>query len=145
MSVTGRRLQRLVPTAVLAMGFLVGSPDVFADDAACIAASDREIALRKAGKLQESLKELATCSDAACSPVIRTECTKRIAQLRAALPTLLLRAKDAAGNPLAQVTVTLDGAPFTDSLDGQALPAVPGSHKLHFEVAGQPPEDRAIV
>jgi len=116
-----------------------------ADDAACINAVEQALHLRKSGKLHDALRSLAACSDPACPAEVRAECTQRIDAAGAAMPTLVFAAKDGAGNDLFAVTVAMDGAPLTASLDGRPLSIDPGEHAFRFETAGQPPVDKTLV
>jgi hypothetical protein len=116
-----------------------------ADDAACIAASENEVGLRKQGKIRDAMKELAKCAASTCPAEVSAECGRRIQELNAALPTVVLSATDAGGSELVAVSVTVDGAAFASALDGRAIPIDPGSHAFHFEAAGVPPVDRTFV
>ncbi len=116
-----------------------------ADDSACVASSEQAIDLRRQGKFQDALKQLALCADPACPNEVSSECTRRIADLKVAMPTLILAAQDGAGNDLYDVKVTMDGAPLLTRLDGRAIAIDPGEHSFHFEAAGQPPLDKRIV
>ncbi len=116
-----------------------------ADEAACIAASESALTLRQQGKLHAALEQLATCSDPACSTELRQDCAQRVGAVDTAMPTLVLAAKDGAGNDLSAVTVTLDGAPLVTTLDGRPLSLDPGHHRFHFEAPGAPPQDKEIV
>ena len=121
------------------------APAAFADDAACIAASEQALTLRTQGKLHDALKQLAVCSDQACPDEVKTECTRRIDAVDAAMPTLVLVAKDGAGNDLSAVKVTMDGVSLMESLDGRPLSLDPGEHAFRFETAGQPPVEKKLV
>ena len=138
---------RLVAAALLASLTLHPSlaRTARADEAACFAASEKEITLRKQQKLREAVAELVICAAPACPAEVRTECGRRIVELNAALPTLVLVATDAGGNDVIAVTVTVDGAPFASTLDGRALPIDPGSHVLRFEAPGKAPVEKTIV
>jgi hypothetical protein len=116
-----------------------------ADDNACFAASEAEIGLRKAGKLRESIKQLTLCSDPKCPAEVSAECGRRILLLNVALPTIIVTATDGKGNDITAVSVTLDGVPLTQKLDGLAVAVDPGSHTLHFESAGNPPIDKTVL
>jgi hypothetical protein len=126
-------------------GMLLVERPARADEAACIAAAENELALRKAGKLRDALKELAVCAAATCSAEVRAECAQRIPQVQKALPTLLLAATDEGGKEVGAVTVTLDGAPFAASLDGRAVAVDPGTHTLRFEAAGKSPAEKTVI
>jgi len=116
-----------------------------ADDDACIAASENEIPLRKAGKLEAALAQLTICAARTCPQQISAECARRIRDINAIQPTLVLAAMDGSSNDLSAVTVTVDGLPFATALDGRAVPLDPGTHTLHFEAAGMTPLDKTLV
>jgi hypothetical protein len=130
-------------TVVLGSGSMASAAR--GDDAACINAVEQALTLRTAGKLRDALKTLAACSDPACPEEVRVECTQRIAATDAAMPTLIFSAKDGAGNDLLAVTVTMNGAPLTTTLDGRPVPIDPGEHAFRFETVGQPPVDKTLV
>ena len=138
---------RGIPLAVgLALAtFAASGKDARADEAACIAASESALTLRQQGKLHAALEQLATCSDPACSSELRQDCAQRVSAVNAAMPTLIVAAKDGTGNDLSAVTVTLDGAPLLTTLDGRPLSVDPGHHAFHFETPGAPPQDKQLV
>jgi hypothetical protein len=117
----------------------------FADDAACIAASEQALALRKQGKLHRALEQLAVCADPGCPGEVKTECARRVDLVRASMPTLVLAARDTAGNDLLDVNVTMDGAPLATALDGRPLSVDPGPHVFRLEAPGLPPIERQLV
>ena len=116
-----------------------------ADVASCISASESALALRKQGHLRASLEQLAVCADSACPVEVRSDCVHRVDDVRAALPTLILAAKDAAGNDVIDVKVTLDGAPLAGALDGRAISLDPGEHTFTFLAAGRPVVEKKLV
>jgi hypothetical protein len=61
------------------------------------------------------------------------------------MPSLVLVAKDRAGNDLSAVLVTMDGLPFADNLDGTAIQVDPGEHRFVFEGEGLPPMEKVVV
>jgi hypothetical protein len=131
----------------LALAGSVGSlpSRAFADDSTCIAASEEALTLRQHGKLHEALKQLAACADAGCPGEVKTECSRRIDEVKAAMPTLILAAKDTSGNDLYDVKVTMDGTPLATTLDGRPLSVDPGAHVFVFRQAGQAPLEKALV
>jgi hypothetical protein len=142
---TPRRLRGVPLVAALVGVALTGAPSAHADVAACVAASENEVGLRKAGKLRDALQQLVICAAPSCPTEISTECKRRSRVLNAELPTVVLSAADGAGNDIAAVTVTLDGAPFATKLDGLAVPIDLGTHVLHFESPGKPSADKTVV
>lgn len=139
------RLVAPIVSSILAIAALTGAAPARADDAWCIAASEQGLALRRAGKLHEALAQLAACAAPSCPDEVKTECANRIADVKAAMPTLILAATDGAGNDLRDVKVSLDGAVLVSSLDGRPVAVDPGSHALRFEQTGQPPVEKTLV
>lgn len=136
----------LVVLIAASLGVVTVAPvTALADDAECIAASEKSLALRKQGKLHDALGQLAVCAASACPDEVKAECAKRIDAVRADMPTLILAAKDAAGNDLSAAKVTMDGAPLAGALDGQAITLDPGEHTFTFTIAGQPPLEKKLV
>ena len=144
MTLPPRARSHLGTLALVAAGLSV-SGAVRADEMACVAASENEVAFQRAGRLKDALKQLALCSEEACSREVRVECARRVVKVEAALPTIVVRATDATGNDLVAVKVTLDGAPFATVLDGRAVAVDPGTHTLRLESAGHDPVSRTLV
>jgi hypothetical protein len=111
----------------------------------CIAGADQGQALRDEGHYRRAREAFATCARAVCPPVVVRSCTQWTRELEDAMPTVVLGAKDAAGQDLASVRVTSDGAPLVDALDGRPVDLDPGPHVLRFESAGAEPAEASIV
>jgi hypothetical protein len=135
----------LAVTSPLVVSSALFALPAHADVAACIASSEQALTLRKQGKLHDALQQLSQCADPGCPAEVSSDCTQRIGGITAAMPTLILAAKDGAGNDLVDVKVSMDGAPLATKLDGRPLSIDPGEHAFHFEVAGQPPLDKQLV
>jgi hypothetical protein len=136
---------RIAPIA-LAAALLASAPAARAQDAsACIDASNQGLAMRKAGKLLDARKALVGCAVDACGADIKATCTQRVAEINDLLPSIILLAKDGAGNDLPGVTVTVDGVGPARPLDGQAMALDPGPHAFRFEAPGQAPVDKQFV
>ncbi len=139
-----------VTVAILAMQtillpMLVAPGLAHADDATCIDANEKSIALRRDGKLRDALKILAECTDPACPADVKDACVKRIAKVNEAMPSLVFGAKNGMGEDVTDVTVTMDGAPLLASLDGRPIALDPGSHTFVFTAKGQTPVERTLV
>jgi hypothetical protein len=105
-------------------------------DNRCAAASDHAQSLERDGKLREARAELAKCSEPTCPSPIRDECLQRRASVDTALPTIVLAAKDSAGNDIAAVRVIVDGELFAERIEGRPLPIDPGAHHVVFQAPG---------
>jgi hypothetical protein len=135
----------LLLAALCAAGTLTVGRPAQADIKACIAANESALALKKQGKLRESLGPLAGCADRACPDEVRAECEKQIEAVKAQIPALTIIVKDRDGHDLVGVKVTMDGAPLAGAFDGRPMQLDPGEHVFHFEAAGLVPVDRNVV
>ncbi|MGA2451542.1 MAG: hypothetical protein ABTD50_23035 [Polyangiaceae bacterium] len=104
----------------------------------CLKANNSAVELRNDNKLQAARAQLLVCAAESCPADVRKECLRRIDEINAQIPTIIFEAKDGSGKDLGAVTVTMDGQPFADKLDGTALPVDPGEHNFTFEAQGQP-------
>jgi hypothetical protein len=111
----------------------------------CVEANDKAQDLRQTGKLRAARVELALCVALSCPGPVREDCAQRLTEVAAAQPRLVFAAKDAAGNDLEAVRVTIDGAPFAEKLDGTALDVDPGEHVFRFETAEGFSTEKTIV
>ena len=99
----------------------------------CMKAADASLDLRAARKLRDARAQLLVCSSASCPGDVRTECMRRVELVNASIPTIVFEAKDAAGNDVTGVKITMDGQPLTDRLEGTAMSLDPGEHEFVFE------------
>ncbi|HEY3254113.1 MAG TPA: hypothetical protein VGJ91_09205 [Polyangiaceae bacterium] len=105
----------------------------------CVDADTQAQDLRRDGKLLSARDALRVCTDPACPHLVREDCTQRLDELTRAIPSLIFSAKDGAGHDLGTVTVTIDGKPLVDHLDGSALDVDPGEHTFGFQAPDLPP------
>lgn len=113
--------------------------------AECIAAADRGQTDRDAGHYLRARDSFAICVRDVCPRIIVKSCTRWMGELEDAMPTVVLGAKDDAGQDLTAAHVTMDGAALTEVLDGQPIAVDPGPHVLRFEKAGSEPAEEHIV
>ena len=111
----------------------------------CLGASEKSLTLRNAHQLRDSRAQALICAAASCPGDVRDECVRRVAELNAAMPTIVFETKDAAGNDLSAVKVTIDGQALAERLEGTALSIDPGQHSFTFEAAGQPKVEKQFV
>jgi hypothetical protein len=104
--------------------------------AECVAASNAAIRSDNDHHYRQERVELLSCAAAGCPADIRKECIRRVDEITAAIPTIMFEAKDAAGNDLSAVKVTMDREILTERLDGIATAVDPGPHTFTFESPG---------
>jgi hypothetical protein len=108
-------------------------------------AAEASLKLRAEHKLRLTRTQLLVCSSSSCPGEVRQECMRRIDDVNAAVPTLVLAVKDRAGRDLSEVRVTADGETVAEHLDGSALSIDPGPHEFTFTAAGAPPLTETII
>lgn len=111
----------------------------------CIRGNEQAISLGRYERLREAREQLLVCAAPSCPVEIRDQCERRLIELNASIPTIVFEPKDAAGNDLATVTVSMDGKPLADRLEGTPIAIDPGQHSFHFESPGLVPVDRSFV
>jgi hypothetical protein len=136
-------LAALTGLTTFAVGTAAWASDPTTGD--CLSANESSIKLGSDHKLRDARAQLLTCSASTCPTDIRNACTRRMADVNAALPTIVFEAKDPSGNDLSAVTIAMDGKPLVDHLDGSAIPMDPGAHDFTFDVAGQPTAKKRLV
>jgi hypothetical protein len=140
--VNGRLARALAPVAValsLTASGLARADDADADaKAKCAASYEATQSRRKQGKLRDAREQALACSQASCPAVVRKDCTLWLGELDQLLPSIVVAARDAAGQETADVKVTIDGAVVADRLEGKAIPIDPGEHQVRLEHAGDP-------
>jgi hypothetical protein len=131
----------LALATILPVASLVALPGVArADDAAACSdayavaqsrPNDRKMAFVRA--------QLRTCARPECGSLLQgqmvKDCTAWLAAAEAGMPTVILAARDPAGNDVTEVTVTVDGVVVATKLDGIAIAVEPGSHTFKFTSA----------
>ena len=113
--------------------------------AECVAAADQGQSLRDDGKYRRARDAFATCARDVCPKVVVQQCSQWLHDLDAAMPTVVLGAKDDGGNDVASAHVTIDGQPLTETLDGKPVPVDPGVHAMRFEHPGSQPAEANVV
>jgi hypothetical protein len=123
----------------LAASMLAPAQDAGADDKqTCLDATDAAQQLRIDGKLTAARERLLVCARPECPLIVRQDCSQWLLEVVAALPTVVLGARDAQGRDLFDVKVTVDGTPVVERLDGRPFAIDPGRHVFRFERAGRP-------
>jgi hypothetical protein len=139
---TSRVLGLVTP---LVLGMLMGSSlcahaappapppiDKVIDKAACLDAVQKGQTLRDGRMLVEARDQFRVCARAECPEVVRADCTTWVGELDAAMPTVVLAAKDAAGKDVVDVEVSADGQAIARTLDGGPVAVDPGMHTFRF-------------
>jgi len=121
------------------------APPAHDSDAACTAAYTGGQRLRKKGELIAAKKQLTACASPACSPVLRDDCTRWLAEVAALMPSLVIAARGPSGEDATEVRVLVDGQLLADRIGGVPLEVDPGPHRLRFEMQGAQPVEKDVV
>jgi len=130
--------------AITSLG-LLAVPARADDREQCLGASSSAQDLRRENKLIDARAQLLVCARELCPGVVRRDCAQWLDEVNAAMPTIVIAAKDHLQHDVVAAHVLVDGAAYLDHLDGMAKPIDPGVHKLRLEVAGAPPVQQDIV
>jgi hypothetical protein len=142
-----RALRTGLVTLILGGALFSTSPVRAADPSVsdCLMAAETSLKLRAEHKLRLTRTQLLVCSSSSCPGEVRQECMRRIDEVNAASPTIVLAVKDRAGRDLSTVRVSVDGQVVAERLDGSALPIDPGPHEFTFEASGVPPVTDTVI
>jgi hypothetical protein len=116
-----------------------------ADRDDCFNAAEATQKLKGEKKLSAAREQVLVCSRDVCPGVVRADCAKWLTEIDAAMPTVVIRARDESGHDLIEVRVLVDGVEVKPKLDGIAIPLDPGQHKLRYEPAGKPAVEDTIL
>jgi hypothetical protein len=112
---------------------------------ACITSSEAGTRAQQDNALRAARRHFLDCAAPACPTVIRSDCARRVEEIDAVQPSLVVGAKDARGVDLVDVRVSIDGENVTGHEAGQAWPVEPGPHVIHFERPGKVPREIRVL
>ncbi len=111
----------------------------------CLEAHERAQSLRSTSSLRAAREQLLVCAADACPSLVKVDCTKWLPDVEKDLPTIVVRAKDGAGNDIADVRVVVDGVVVAKYLDGKPIAIDPGAHAFHYQREGSPDVEAQVV
>jgi hypothetical protein len=138
---------RQVVGAASLVACLAAAPVAAADPtkAQCIEADTSAQNERRAEQLRAARDHLSTCSNPACPALVRDDCVQRLSEIESVMPTLVFAVKDAAGEDVVGVHVTIDGAPVAVDVSGAPMAMDPGVHGFTFVAEGARPVVKTFV
>jgi hypothetical protein len=107
-----------------------------AEIAACVTNYKSGLEQERSGHLLEARELFIRCSKSACGSPLREECTMRFTQLNVDIPSVVPVVTSAAGKPILDVEVQVDGQRLASSLDGHSFIMNPGAHDFSFSKDG---------
>ncbi|HLK35952.1 MAG TPA: hypothetical protein VKU41_04315 [Polyangiaceae bacterium] len=112
---------------------------------ACASVAEEAEQLRIDAHFLAARERLLRCSRAECPAAVRGDCAQWMNEVAAAIPTVVLAARDPRGQDVLAAHAWVDGAPVVQGLDGKALEIDPGVHKFRFEAAGASVEQLVVI
>jgi hypothetical protein len=123
----------MIPSRILRSLWIVGllgaTRLAAADAQQCVSHNNDGVDLRAKHKLLAAREAYRQCvDDPGCPGVVRAECETALAELKSAIPTLLISVLDEQRHDVIAATLKVDGRPV--ALDGQPLELDPGPYEL---------------
>jgi hypothetical protein len=141
MQMTARRYA-LVFAAVAASSL---STPARADDQVCNDSYEQGQVLRKDHKLLEARDLFRGCVNTCTLEAKKKACGEWLAAVGRDIPTVVLSAKDATGQTVGAVSVTMDDKPFATRITGRAIEVNPDAHRFSFRAADGASADVQVV
>jgi hypothetical protein len=104
---------------------------------ACFSAPVEAQKLQRDGRLLEARERFAACARNTCPPEIVTDCARWVTDVNAAIPSVVMAARDGQRRDVVDARVSIDGRAGVE-VTGRAIPLDPGSHKFVFQSLGHP-------
>ncbi len=132
--------------ASFVLASLAVGPVAHADDTdTCADAALAGQRARDNGAFTSARASFLECARPVCPNLIRADCTKWAGEVEATMPTIVLGARDAAGQDVRGVRMAIDGK-AVDGQDGaKALALDPGTHQVRFEKPSYRPVTMEVV
>ncbi len=119
---------RLTSCLLTLCGLFAASP-AFADAKQCVAQNNDGVQKRDERHLLAARDAYRSCvAESECPELVRAECDAALADIKTAIPTLLVAVLDEQHHDLSGATLTLDGKAV--ALDGSTVEVDPGAHEL---------------
>jgi hypothetical protein len=140
------RRSRSLGAAGLVLAAIALAPSAHAQSKdECFNAAEKAQALRREKKLGGAREQLLVCVKDGCPAVVQSDCTKWLAEVDNGMPSVVVRARDAAGKDVLDVKVLVDGQPFLDRLQGTSKTVDPGEHKFRYVFADGTSQEETIL
>lgn len=112
---------------------------------ACATSYEQAQRLRQDGKLVEAHEQAVLCAQSSCPALLTTDCTRWVDELDQALPSVVIDARDKAGQDVPGLRIMVDGRELPRQRSGLAITLNPGPHRLRFQAPGHTPLEREEV
>jgi len=131
--------------AALAVAVAIGGPAYADARKACAESYVNAQKLRRDGALTRAREELLVCSRDECIAAVKKDCVDWLGEVSGAIPSIVIVARDGAGNETLDVRVTIDGKLAAERLSVSGIELDPGTHTIKLETAGAPSVERQVI
>lgn len=136
----------VVRWALASVVLLVSAPSLADEKDACADAHIQGQTSRRDGKLLDAKERFSQCADESCPELVRKDCTTWAAELTNSIPSVVIESRDEDGHEAVDVSLSIDGTPRGERLDGRAIELDPGNHVIRIQLAnGKSTEERVMV
>lgn len=142
-----KRMLRFLWSGLIASSlWLPAARPAHADEGkACNATYESGLSLRAKGHLLGARKQFVACSRQTCPAVLSKECLRLAVAVATSIPTVVIDARDAHGDEVANVRVTIDGTQVASQLNGRSIQVDPGERHFRFKLEGGPSVARVVL
>jgi hypothetical protein len=106
------------------------------DKQTCAVAYENAQQLRSKLKLRRARDQLLICGHSSCPSVVTRDCNAWLEEIEVELTSVVFRVRDARGQEVTDVRISMDGEHLRDKLDGSSVFVDPGMHVFRFEADG---------
>lgn len=124
--------------------WLLGTSAHAANVEACLDAADQAQQLRDDGKFRSAREQMLVCVQDTCPGPVKRDCGDWLTQLDATAPSVVLTAKNGSTD-ITDVSVTMDGAPLAEKLDGRPILMDLGTHTFKFVYQDQEKSESVVI
>jgi hypothetical protein len=139
------KLRLLIGVATMLAAPVLHADVAQQEDAACFDAAVAGQKAQKAGELGNARAAFLQCARAVCPAEVTARCTNWVAEIDAAMPSVLIAAQDDRGHDLLNGVIRIDGVSHPEALEGQSVTLEPGPHALRLETVGRAPVEQSVV
>lgn len=134
-------------TAILVLVTLAPAGRAAADARAdtCIQAYEGAQEDRQRGQLVSARRHLLACVADGCPDFVVRDCRRWLEDVEVALPSVVFAVRAQGARDLEAVSVTANGRPLLDRLDGRAVPLDPGKYRFEIAAAGFAPRTVEVM
>jgi hypothetical protein len=140
---SGSRTLFFRPLSLLALVASVSTSSRAHAENVCLVAAEKAESLRSKERLVQAKAELVKCSSADCPRPVQTACLRWLDEVKAALPSVVVRAVDRAGMDVLEGTVVVDGT--SRATLGFAAELDPGPHTITVRRGAEHGEVKLLI